>query len=286
MAITTTVPSAPIIDSKAPSSPSPQAQTPPISQPDAQEGQSVATPDPRLAQLAKQEKALRRQSQEFKAQKAAWEAEKAKAPTTQAFDKKTFLADPLSYGLTPDELSQGVLGALNQDPAALRIKQLEARIEQLSTGLEATKQEAVTNQQKAYEEAKRQISAEAKALVEKNDAYEAIRAEGAHEAITALVERTYKEEGVLMSVEEAAQQVEEYLVDKAMSYTKLKKIQEKLSPPAPVAAPAAEAKRKANPPTVSPRQQTLTQTLTTQSKPLTSRERRERAILAYQGKLS
>lgn len=281
---------------KAPSSPA-QAQgapTPAVQGIQDANGANTAVKAPqsddqaqRLETLARKERSLQRQAQELKAQRTQWEQAQASAkPTGPAWDKKAFLSDPLAYGLTADELSQTTLGALQQDPASQRIRQLEAQIAKLEAGQQTITQNAAQAQTQAYEQARKQIDAEAKALVNTNDAYEAIRADGAHEAVTALIERTYEEDGVLMSVEEAAQEVENYLVERAMSYTRLKKIQAKISPAAE-AASAALLQQKQMPATALTRQSpTLTNSLVTQSKPSTARERRERAILAYQGKLA
>jgi hypothetical protein len=90
-----------------------------------------------------------------------------------------------------------------------------------------------------------------------------------------LIERTFKQYGVLLSVEDAAKQVEDYLVEEAFKLTKLKKIQQRLAP----AQKPVEAK-------LEPQKQP--QTLKTLTNAVSSSGRvsvRERAIAAFKGQL-
>jgi len=199
-----------------------------------EKAQPEQTPkDARLEQLERRERAIRRQAQELKALKAQLDAQaKPQAPASPQFDKAQFLKDPLSYGLTPEELSNGVLGVLNQDPMTVRMRQLEARIEELSGGHKSIEEKLSSAQAESYEQAKRQITSEVKSLVESSQEFSLVKASGSTDAVTALIEQVYKDEGVLMNVQEATREIEEILLEDAIKLAQLEKVQAKLRPKA------------------------------------------------------
>jgi hypothetical protein len=96
-----------------------------------------------------------------------------------------------------------------------------------------------------------------------------------------LIEKTFKEDGILLSVEEAAKEVEDELVSQLSKYAqKIKKLQQKFAPQSK-AAPQQPVNNK----TAGQQQQpgkTLTNSMGA-SRPLSTRER---AILAFENKLS
>ena len=145
------------------------------------------------------------------------------------------------------------------------------------------------NQKKAqadqYDQAKRQIRTEAKLFVDANDQYEAIRAHGdvAIDAAVRLIEKTFEKKGYLMPVEQAVQAVEGKLLERALSLSKLKKVQEKLAPaPAPAEAGNKAPIQEQKPPTT-----TLSSRLTPRTgNSKTEQDRINRAIAAFNGKLN
>lgn len=228
----------------------------------------------RFEQMARREKAIRTEARKLELLKKEWESKQA--PQQPAFDKAAFLKDPTKYGLSNDELSNIVLSQLNQSPESQMIKELQSQIEELKKGQETVKQDITSQQTAAYKQAIQQISREVDSLITSNEEYAAIQAEGAQSAVVELIETTYKEDGVLLSTEDAAKQVEEFLFERALKLAELNKVKSRLAPKAPEVTEPTTPEA-----THTPR--TLTNNLVTSSKPLTARERRERAIAAFRG---
>lgn len=143
-------------------------------------------------------------------------------------------------------------------------------------------QKAYEEQQKqSYQQALTQIRQEATQLVSQDPNYEAIKTSNAVNDVVDLIEQTFKQDGILLTVEEAANEVEEYLVEELMKLAKMQKIQSRLMP-----QPKAEAPKppvKAETPTATQSQQPQMKTLTnsiSSSRKLTAKER---AMLAFKG---
>ena len=132
-------------------------------------------------------------------------------------------------------------------------------------------------------EASNKLGTEAALLVDGGTDYETIKEMGAIEAIPLLIKEVFDSQGILMTVEEAAKEVEAQLLEEALKHAQLKKVQEKLK--AMSAPPAPEAPKSTDKPTQSQPSKTLTNAMSQTSKPLTQKERRERAILAFKGLL-
>jgi hypothetical protein len=239
--------------------------------------------DKRFAEMAKKEKFLRFQQKKLQDEKAAIAAEKAalqamKQPQTQDTSWKDKLAaDPIGFmteqGYTYDQITEKLL---NQNPQDSVLRGLQKEIEELKKAHadSITKQKEASTQQ--IEQAMKQLRNEAKMLVQGNEEYALIEQNNAQDQVASLIKKTFDETGFIMDVEEAAKEVEEYLVEKALKIAQLKKVQDKLAPKAPETTQTL---------TTTPKPTTLTHSVTTQSKPASSKERRERAIAAFHGKL-
>lgn len=232
--------------------------------------------DPRMEQLAKRERAIRNQARQLEQQKRDWEAKinpPKPAPTIEDF-KQQFLKDPSSLGLSYEDIANVAMSA--PTPENQQLNALNAKIAELEAKLSGTDQKITSAQEKAYSDAVKQISREVESIVGNNESFEMIRATSNQAAVVALIEETYKEEGYVMTSEDAAKQVEEYLVDKNLKIASLKKIQEKLNP-------QMEQPLK-------PQRQSQTSTLTRattvpSTQTLSPKDRKARAIAAFQGKL-
>lgn len=232
-----------------------------------------------LTQLANREKAAWAQIKQLKAEKAAIEQDKTKAlegRLTKEEAVRLLRQDPTQLGLTYEDLGQLFLS--QGQPVDPNVAKLQAQIEELKGSVKQANTAAEEQTKAAYAQALKQIDLEAKALVSKNDAYEVTRSQGAENAITKLIELTYQEEGVLMDVEEAAAQVEAHLEAEAVTlFQKSTKLKAKLMPE------ANQSTQKLDQSHAQPRTTTLTQAMSQASnKPL---NRRDRAVLAFQGKL-
>lgn len=275
-----------------------------VSKPDADK--KVETPEEtslsrQFAQLAKQERQLRvKVQQQEQAIKAREEALKAKEQEytlkDQEYAKKYIQRDFLKNNplqalaeaeVSYDDLTQQILNSqTQQDPRLLAtISKLEAKIQDLeksSNEMRETKTQEQTIQRQA---AVKQIEADTKKLVDTDSTYEMIKATNSYKDVVALIEQTFDEDGVLLSVEEAANEIEEYLLDEAVKLSRLGKVSKKtlaaVSPSTtPSQAPAAtSAQPKAQ--TAPQPMKTLTNAIAS-TRPLSARER---ALLAFEGKL-
>lgn len=242
------------------------------------------------AVLARKEKALRAQVQKFNSERDAFKAqqEAAKASPTPTFDESKYISkDRLSTdtlnalsdaGLTYEQITQLMLNPPPaQDPATrMHIQKLEAKLQALEDTQGKVQKTFEDQQTQSYKQALNQIRNEATQLVTADPAFETIKETGSVSDVVDLIERTFKEDGILMTVEEAAKEVEDHLVEEAMKITRIKKIQQRLQP----AASASTQK-----PSESPKQSQPMKTLTNAvgaSRPLTVKER---AILAFKGEL-
>lgn len=231
--------------------------------------------------LERKERQLRKMQQELQQQRAALEA-KAKSYETDYMPKSRLKEDPWSVleeaGLDYDTLTQQLLSRPN-DPVTkslqAKLRAMEQRIQQDETA----KQQAVQQQ---YEVAKKQITNEAKLLVDSDPAFETVKASGAIDAVVDLIEETFNRDGILLDVKDAAQQVEDYLINEAIKLAGLSKVKAKLAPQAPpveekpAAAPVVPTRQK-NTLTITNRMQA-----TTPSK-ASEKDRIARAMAAFKG---
>jgi hypothetical protein len=270
------------------SSESPKAET----SEESQEVKSSSEPplSSQYAILARKEKALRQREAQLKAREAALNAPKEQPqPQQPQFDESKYVPkerltqDPFSVlnelGLTYDQLTELALNAPKPEQLALmnEIKALKDELKAIKGETESTKKSFEETQKTQREQALNQFKYETKALVNNDPAFEMIKATNSVDDVVELIQKTFDEDGVLLTVEEAAQKVEDYLVEEAEKLARLSKIQQRLTPKAPQ-APVSE-----KPKTVEPEQKlkTLTNSVSS-SRPLTAKER---AILAFQGKL-
>ncbi len=261
-------------------------QTTPVDAPQAPK-EVTAPPEVPLssqyAQLARKEKQLRANANAVKAQEAAIKARedavKAKEAEMQSqyVPKERIAKDPLKVlqeqGYTADQITQMLLNA--PDPAqaqqAAVIDELRAEIQALKTGQETAKKNFDDTQTQNYTQAVNNIRLETKQLVAADEAFETIRATNSEEDVVSLITKTFKADGILLTVEEAAAAVEEYLVEEGMKIAALKKIQSRMKPKEVTQAPQqTEGATKPK---------TLTNTMGS-TRPLSAKER---AILAFKG---
>ena len=275
-----------------------QASEPEIGQSDKVEApETPAEPkseiDPRMAQLARRERALRakaqQQEQAFKAREAALAVREAELSSKDQTYKSGYIPKDLlktsplqalaEAGLSYDEITQAVLNQQPTDPRVeATISRLEAKIKQLEEAGEEGKKNSATQQQAAYEAAVKQIKADVSKLVFTDPAFETVKATNSISDVVELIEETYKKDGTLLGVEEAAQMVEDYLLEEALKLTRIDKIKKRL---AQNAQPAQT--QKAQPP--QPKQPPPMKTLTNAASSTRQLSAKERAILAFRGEL-
>lgn len=243
-------------------------------------------PDNRMEQLAKRERAFRAQQRQFQQQQQQFKAEQEKLkstpPDTSWKDrlKQDFFGVMNEAGLSHDEITSQLINT-SQDTASIRA--LKAEIAALKTQLPKVMDDVKASQTKAYEQAVKQVARDVKITTNGNEAFEIINSKGqvGQDAVVEYIKATYEEDGILLSANEAAQEVEDFLLEEATALAKLKKVQAKLTPPEVLKNPATKT-------APTQKTQTLTQqaTTSTPSGKSDAKQRRERAILAMQGLLN
>ena len=242
------------------------------------------------AALARKERALRARAQaqdnalkakeaEMKAKEDAFKAREAEY-ASKFIPRDRLSEDPLTVlselGLTYDQLTNLALNAPKpEDMERNRYnKKIEAELQSIKDAQEQTKKFYEDSQKQQYEQAKRQIRNEAASLIQDNPSYEAIKATRSIGDVVDLIEKTFNADGILLTVEEAANEVEEYLVEEAMKLARLNKIQQKMKPVAQAPQQTAQSRQQ-------PALKTLTNSASS-TRPLTAKER---AILAFKNEL-
>lgn len=252
-----------------------------------------------FAQLARQEKALRakvqQQEQTIKAREQALAAREAELTAKDSQYKTGYISEQdlksdtlrtlARAGVPLDDFMQQLVNQ-TQSPVDPRteamVSRLEAKIKSLEDAAESSQKSYKEQQSQAYQAAVRQIETDAKSLVNSDPAFEMIKATSNVREVVNLITATYEKDGVLLTVEEAAQQVEDYLVDEAVKVTRVDKIKKRL---AAASTAATKPKAESNTPASKPAQQQPMKTLTNASSSSRQLSARERALLAFKGEL-
>lgn len=251
-----------------------------------------------FAQLARQTKALRQRQQEQEQAIKAREAQLAEreaqikaqeAKYTQGYiQQDTLKNDPLrallDAGVSYEALTEKLLAQSNpMDPRVeSQFNQLQSEIQKLRQQNEELVKNNKSAEETQYQAAVKQIKADVTALVKNDPSFEGIKATNSIDDVVDLIERTYKEDGILLSAEEAAQEIEDYLIEEAVKLSRLSKVTKKLQPPSTAAqSPKPEQSTQAQAPKQPQPMKTLTNA-NASTRPLSARER---ALLAFKGQL-
>ncbi len=233
------------------------------------------------AQLARKERALRAKALELKqredALKPKTEASQPSFDPTKHIPIEDFQKNPWKYmqesKVSYDQITKAALEAPSPEQAAQQqlFDQMQAKITELEGKVNGTQKSWEDNQKTQYQQALSQIKSEVTSLVNQNPEFETITATGSIDDVVELIEKTFQEDGVLLSVEDATKQVEDYLVEEAYKLSQLPKIQKRFKP-APATVEAAPPKTGAPDPKQSQPSKTLTNAISG-SRELTRRER-------------
>lgn len=249
---------------------------------------------PRFAALARQQKELRLRQEQIKSQELAVQKQLEDMRTkyeSEYVPKSKFTQDFYGalqdVGINQDQVLQYLNSQANQDPA---IRSLQAKIQELEAKVQEPMKRIDEQQSQAYNQAVEQIRHEASALIDSDSSFELTKAMNMSEAVVQLIEETFKKDKRLLTVQEAAEKVEDHILEEAIKYASLDKVKAKLAPvvetpivPTQQKSPLSIQKTSPIPPPI----KTLTNAVTASpSKSLTSREKRERAILAFKGQLN
>ncbi len=248
-----------------------------------------------FAQLARQERTLRAKQQQLDqahkqrmadldAREAALKGQNTAQDLSNYITKDRIKQDALSVldeaGVSYDDLTQQIISRQPTDPrVSATISKLEAKIAQLEEANKATQTTMEERQQASYQAAVKQIEMDAKSLVKNDPNFETIKETGSVKDVVELITQTYEKDGILLTVEEAAEEVENYLVEQAMKLTRIEKIKRQLAQSSATTKPATQQ--------IQPKQQTQPQmkTLTNAASSTRQLSARERALLAFKGEL-
>jgi hypothetical protein len=203
------------------------------------------------------------------------EAEAVKALELASRLEKDPLGVLAEKGYTYDKLTQAALQLPTEQDQAYRA--LEAKIAELEGKVGSTQKAHEEQQSNAYKQAVNQIRQDTAQLVKNNPAFEAIAATRSVNDVVDLIETTFRKDGILLSVEDAAREVEDYLSEEAFKLTRLQKIQKRLTPASTTAGAPQQASRQQTQPPL----KTLTNSVSS-NRPMSARDR---AILAFKNEL-
>lgn len=262
-------------------------QEAPLAEPKAASEEPLSS---HYATLARKERALRAKSQQQELSMRAREAKlaeqeaaiKAKEAeySSNYIPKEKLTTDTLNAlldaGLTYDQITEAMLAQQSQPDFTKSRAYIEMQneLKAVKQAQEDAKKTYNDQQTAAYQQAVNQIKTEAKKLVYTDPNFETIKTTNSVSDVVELIEETFKQDGVLLSVEEAAQLVEDHLVEEAMKITRIKKIQQRMQTSSPSAQKTTDA----------PKQQQL-KTLTNQVSSTRQLSAKERALLAFKGEL-
>lgn len=243
--------------------------------------------------FAKRERQLRKMQQDLQEQKQALEA-KQKQYETDYVPKSKLKEDPWSIlqetGLDYDQLTESLL-AQPTDPAS---RALMSKLKALEAKMYESERNAQQSQAQQAEQVKTQLLNEIKITTQGNEHFELIEQTGSHDAVVELIESRYNTTGELLTVQEAAEQIENYLLDEAYKIAQSKKVQAKFKPAEPATSNETSNAAPANMPnkkkgiTISAlgeNKNTLSNNMVSAvpKRSLTAEERRARAIAVLKG---
>lgn len=260
----------------------------PVLSPEEQKSKEDAAA--RFAQLSRREKMIRAKAREIETREAAIRERELLLSQPKEIDwREKLKQDPMGAlteaGMTYDDMVNQLLTQNPQDQSLKLIQNEMKAIREENAQLRKSIEDKETN---SMQQALNQIKFDIKNMVTSSpDEFEALHASGdmGYDMVVRLIREQFDKDKTIMDMEEAARDVEEYLADRYLELAKLKKIQAKLTPTQQAAK--GEVPNKINTAQAATKSaNTLSHSMTPSSKaPLSAREKRERAILAFEGKL-
>lgn len=227
---------------------------------------------PQFAALAKAKRALQVKERELQQREAQLKTQNpASNEDLIAKLKSNPLSVMLENGVTYDQLTEAIIA--QQSGNTPEINALKAELAALK---EHVGNQFTTRDQQAEQQVLADIKKEAIQLA-KGEQFEAIREAKAENQVVELIHRTWKKTGEILDTHEAAELVENQLIDEALPFAKLSKVQKRLTP-------AEAAQVEVQLPTPKPNTKIM-RTLTNRDTASPIMDKRARAIAAMQGTL-
>ena len=249
-----------------------------LDKPDTNEPAAVAEEtkplSPQFAALVKAKRALQVKEREIAEREAAL---KSQSPAGNEDLIAKLKSNPLSVmlenGVTYDQLTEAIIA--QQSGNIPEIQALKAELAALKehVGTQFTSRDQLAEQQ-VLASIQKEIIDTVKSQPEQ---YEAIREAKAEKVVKDLIHRTWKKTGEVLDTQEAIELVENQLIDEALPFARLSKVQKRLTP-------AQAAQVEAQLPSQKPGTKIM-RTLTNRDTASPMMDKRARAIAAMQGTL-
>ncbi len=254
----------------------------------------------KFEEITRQERLLRakanKQAADLKAAQDALNAREAalaerekKLDPSRYIERSRVKADTLGLlaeeGIDYNTLTEQLISQSAKDPRVeAQISRLEQTIRNLEVKLDINEKSQTEQRATEYQNALKQIERDTVALVKADsETYEAIAKTNSHKAVVELIEREYKASGNLLSIEEAAQEVENYLVEESVNQvSRIDKIKKRLEA---ANASTAKAKPQEQKTQANNAETNTMKTLTNAQASSRKLSARERALLAFKGEL-
>lgn len=244
---------------------------------------------PKFAALARKEKALREMQRNLQLEKETLKRDRESEQKELSLlrDKQgRFKSDPygalLSEGLTSDQVAALMMNQPN--PADQEITLLKQELAALKAAGEQTNNKFAEVEAKQYADAVKAVGNDVRLFIDGNPDYEILKSEEIYSEIVKQIEEDFKSTNELPQnfIEKIVNEFKAAAEEEEDKYLENERIKKKLS--LRQALLQEQQKPQTN---QKPQTQTLSNSMVPSSgKPLTARERRDRAIAAFQGKLS
>lgn len=226
--------------------------------------QEVTKPlSPQYAALAKQRRALQVKERELADREKAITSDPSRNDGQDIITR--LKSQPLSvlqeHGVTYDQLTEAILATQGN----AEINALKAEILALKEGVDKN---FTDRDHQAEQQVLAEMRKEAAQLAREGDTFEMVRETNSLPDVMQLIERTYRTTGEVLDVQEAMQLVEDELVSESLKIANIRKVQSRMSRPAP-----------------QPQQQRGMHTLTNRDTSATQMSAKARAIAAFHGTL-
>jgi hypothetical protein len=147
---------------------------------------------------------------------------------TNSISLEALKSNPLKVmrdaGVTYDQLTESILADSN---GTQEIQELRNEIKSLKEGIDKNLSD---RDQAAEQQVLKEIQREIDSLVASGTDFELIKVNGSQKEVTKLIQRTWKEQGIVLDTREAAKMVEDMLEEDAIKFAGLDKIRSKLTP--------------------------------------------------------
>lgn len=259
---TTTVTGSPI-ESKTQESPKQETTTEQVADSPAEESVRLS---PQISALARKEQAQRKREQAFSQREKEFQSKLADAEKYAQLKAKLAAKDYSAadeLGMSYEEYTQYLIDKKSaENPEEQRYRKVEEKLSSLEKAQEEQTLKEYAENQKLWKQ-------EIAKTVDADEKFSTIKELGAYQAVLDHVNDSFEEDGVELTVEQAAQEIEEALVARAEKFASVTKIKQKFQePPKVLGAP------KTSPKTIT-QNMTVTSEKTTSSKPFHMMSERE-----------